>query len=398
MRSHPAIFFSGDFHPAFFQPFPRVFFRIVCVFSMLSAFSSAGARAQTVEATTIGGYGELHYNDADGSPRGSLDFHRLVLYVGHTFDEELSFYSEIELEHTRIEAGADEGCEIAIEQAYLDWRFAGTTGLRAGIVLIPVGFINEHHEPPTFNGVERPNVDKTIIPTTWREAGLGLYGKFGEGVSFQAYLVAGLEAPGFSGSGGIRGGRQEGFRSDPVNPSFTGRVDWFADPSVRIGTSCFVGNTTGGNAAMGSGTLLLWSGDVHFTSGGLSLRGTGAVEFLSDASKINDAMRDGTGALTTMIADRMYGYYLEAAYDVLPLVAPGTTRSLSLFGRYEKYNTQAAVTGFVTDPRNDRNEITVGATFKPTYNTAFKLDYQFLNNAADLNSNMLNAGIGFFFN
>jgi hypothetical protein len=371
---------------------------IVCMIALAAALSPGTGYSQTPESTTLGGYGELHYNDPEGSPKGSLDFHRLVIYLSHAFDGEISFHSEVELEHTRIEAGEDEGGEIAIEQAYLDWRFAGSTGLKAGIVLIPVGIINERHEPPTFNGVERPNVEKTIIPTTWREAGLGIYGNLAEEVRYQAYLVAGLDATGFSGSGGIRGGRQEGYRSDPVNPSFAGRLDWTADASLRIGTSCFAGNTTGGNAAMGSGTLFLWSGDAEFATGGLTLRGMGTLTFLSDASKINDAMRDGSGALTTMIADRMVGYYLEAAYDIMPHLAPGSPRSLSLFGRFEHYNTQAAVTGFTADPRNNRDEITIGATFRPTYNTAFKVDYQFLNNATDINTRVLNAGLGFFFN
>jgi len=109
-------------------------------------------------------------------------------------------------------------------------------------------------------------------------------------------------------------------------------------------------------------------------------------------------MRDGSGVLTTMIADRMIGYYVEAAYDILPHLAPGSTRSLSLFGRFEHYNTQAAVSGFTANPRNERDEITIGATFKPTYNTAFKVDYQFLSNAADITTRAFNAGIGFFFN
>ncbi len=350
------------------------------------------------EQTTVGGYGELHYNEPDGSGRGQLDFHRFILYYSHTFSDRVSFQSELELEHTRIEAGEEDGGEIALEQAYLDWQFAGSTGLRAGIVLIPMGIINERHEPATFNGVERPNVDRTIIPTTWREAGLGLYGRFSDALIYQAYVVAGLKAEGFSGSGGIRGGRQNGFRSDPANPSFAGRLDYIADASLKLGSSVFAGNTTGGAAAMGRGTLLLISGDGEFTQGNFTLRAVGAHGTLGDADKINNAYLDTAGAFTKKIADSFYGYYAEGAYNIMPHIDPAAETSLILFARYEKYDTQAGVTGFQADPSNDRNEITIGATLKPTYNTAFKVDYQFLNNAANRNTRVLNFGIGYQFN
>ncbi|HLF13711.1 MAG TPA: hypothetical protein VI932_02320 [Bacteroidota bacterium] len=343
------------------------------------------------EQTTVGGYGELHYNEPDGTGRGQLDFHRFVLYYAHTFSDRVSFQSELELEHTRIEAGDEDGGEIAIEQAYLEWRFAGSTGLRAGIVLVPMGIINERHEPATFNGVERPNVDRTIIPSTWREAGLGLYGKFSDALSYQAYVVAGLKAEGFSGSGGIRGGRQSGFRSDPVNPSFAGRLDYLADASLKLGGSVFAGNTTGGVSSMGSGMLLIVSGDAEFRQGNFALRAVGVYGSLGDADKINTAFGRG-------VADNFYGFYGEGAYDIMPHIDPLTETSLILFARYEKYNTQSTVTGFQANPVNDRDEITIGATLKPTYNTAFKVDYQFLNNGADVNTKALNFGIGYQFN
>lgn len=368
----------------------RILSNIAFPLLILAAPMSSRAWAQD-EQTTVGGYGELHYNEPDGTGRGQLDFHRFVLYYAHTFSDRVSFQSELELEHTRIEAGDEDGGEIAIEQAYLEWRFAGSTGLRAGIVLVPMGIINERHEPATFNGVERPNVDRTIIPSTWREAGLGLYGKFSDALSYQAYVVAGLKAEGFSGSGGIRGGRQSGFRSDPVNPSFAGRLDYLADASLKLGGSVFAGNTTGGVSSMGSGMLLIVSGDAEFRQGNFALRAVGVYGSLGDADKINTAFGRG-------VADNFYGFYGEGAYDIMPHIDPLTETSLILFARYEKYNTQSTVTGFQANPVNDRDEITIGATLKPTYNTAFKVDYQFLNNGADVNTKALNFGIGYQFN
>lgn len=347
--------------------------------------------AQGGSNTSIGGYGELHYNEPDGSARGQLDFHRFVLYVSHAFSDRVSFQSEVELEHTRIEAGEDEGGEIAIEQAYLDWKFADAVGLRAGIVLIPMGIINERHEPATFHGVERPNVDRNIIPATWREAGLGVFGNFSEDLRYQAYVVAGMDAEGFSGSGAVRGGRQEGFKSDPSNPSFTGRLEYMAGAGVRVGASAFAGRTTTDEAVAGKGTLTMFSGDAEYGAGNFEARAVGAWGNIADADRINAEYGNDVG-------DSFYGFYVEGAYNVLPHIDPGTATELFLFARYESYDTQASVTGFTANPAYDRDEVTVGMTLKPEYNVAFKVDYQFLNNAAGSDTKMLNVGIGYQFN
>lgn len=348
---------------------------------------------QEQETTTIGGYGELHYNEPDGPSEGKLDFHRFVIYLAHTFSDKLSFKSEVEIEHTKLEAtesGGAEGGEVAIEQAYLDWHFNPHIGLKAGIVLPPIGIINELHEPPTFHGVERPNVDRTIIPTTWRETGIGLYGLLTEGLHYQVYLVAGLKAEGFSGKDGIRGGRQEALESSPMNPSFTGKIEYVPIPTLKLGGSFFVGNTTEGVDSLGSGTLIIVSGDVRYSVEQFSLCAVGAFESLGDADKINRAFGKE-------VADQIYGFYIEGAYNILPFISPDSDHSLSLFARFEKYNTHAKVSGFAANPEYDRNEIALGATYKPTYNTAFKIDYQFLDNAAGTNTKQLNLGVGYNF-
>jgi len=345
--------------------------------------------AQTQESTTVGGYGELHYNEPDGDTKGTLDFHRFVLYLAHTFNDELSFKSEVEIEHTKIEAGASSGGEVAIEQAYLDWHFNKSIGLKAGILLPPIGIINQFHEPPIFNGVERPNVETNIIPATWRESGAGIYGELSEGWKYQLYVMAGLKAEGFTANG-IRGGRQEALESSPMNPSLTGRIDFVPQPELRIGGSFFVGNTTDGIDSLGSGTLSIISGDVQYAVGRFSLRAVGAFESIGNADKIN-------AAFGNRVADQLYGFSIEGAYDIMPLLNSTSEFKLLPFLRYEKYNTQAKVTGFTANDAYDRNEITLGLTFKPTYNTAFKTDYQFLNNAAGTNTKQFNLGIGYNF-
>ena len=357
---------------------------------LLVGLASIRLSAQGQESTTIGGYGELHYNEPNGSTQGKLDFHRFILYLGHNFNEQLSFKSEVELEHTKIEAGSSDGGELAIEQAYLDWHFSSHIGLKAGIVLPPIGIINQVHEPPTFHGVERPNVEYTVIPTTWRESGAGIYGVISEGLNYQLYLLAGLKAIGFSGRDGIRGGRQEALESSPINPSLSGRLDYLPVPQLKLAGSFFVGNTTEGNDSLGSGTLSIFAGDVQYSLGQFSLRALGAFESISDAAKINRAYGNE-------VADQIYGFYIEGGYNILYLVAPESDQSLAMFARYEKYNTHAKVTGFAAKPEYDRNEVVIGATYKPTYNTAFKLDYQFLNNGAQANTKQLNIGVGYNF-
>src|SRR5712691_12972349 len=190
------------------------------------------------ERTTVGGYGEVHYTNRSG-PRTPpvVTLARFVVYLAHSFDDRVAFRSELEVEDAKIEGG-QVGGEVALEQAYLDYRFADWITLRTGLVLPPVGIINETHEPPTFNGVDRPGFDHDVIPTTWREIGVGALGTIpgGSGLAYRVYLVNGLLAEGFSAAEGLREGRQEGQNARFANPSLTGRLEW-ARPGWKIGGS-----------------------------------------------------------------------------------------------------------------------------------------------------------------
>jgi hypothetical protein len=136
--------------------------------------------ARTLAKTHVGGYFELHYNNAvngrSSETDDQLDFHRFVLYLSHEFNDWIKFTSELEVEHAFIEGGEDSG-EVELEQAYLDFLLHEKFNVRAGVLLMPIGIINQFHEPATFNGVERPFVDKYIIPTTWFDSGLGFFGE-----------------------------------------------------------------------------------------------------------------------------------------------------------------------------------------------------------------------------
>ncbi|MFL5495660.1 MAG: hypothetical protein ACJ8DC_14845 [Gemmatimonadales bacterium] len=337
--------------------------------------------AQEEESTTIGGYGEVHYTNASGPDTpGEINVARFVGYLAHTFNEQISLHSELEVEDTKVEGG-EAGGEVSVEQVYLDYRFSPAFTLRAGLVLPPIGIVNETHEPPTFNGVDRPLVEQDVIPTTWRDIGVGAVGTLSEasGLSYRVYLLNGLKAEGFTADQGIREGRQEGKEASFANPSVTGRLEW-ARPGLRIGGSFWYGGTANQTPAIGTGAfdapVFLGSADVRYEVGAFAFRGVFANISVPDADLINAAFDANVGS-------RITGGYVEGAYNLLAAIAPTSTQRLNAFVRYENFDTQAGVPAGVT--RNDalaRRVTTFGLTYKPLYNVAFKGDYQLLRNKA----------------
>jgi hypothetical protein len=357
---------------------------------------AAPVSAQDSESTTVGGYGEVHYTNFSGpdSP-GAVNVTRFVVYLAHSFSERLAFRSELELEDAKIEGG-DEGGEVALEQAYLDYLFSPSFTLRAGLLLPPIGIVNEVHEPPTFNGVARPSFDRDVIPTTWRDIGIGAVGAFpGSGLNYRVYLVNGLLASGFDAASGIRGGRQEGRDASFANPSLTGRLEW-ARPGLRLGGSFWYGGSANQDPLLGTGTfdnaVALISADARYDVGALMFRGVFAHVSIADADAINSAYARDVGS-------RIAGGYVEAAYNVLAAVAPASTQRLNAFLRYENYDTQAKTP--VGTPRDEslaRRITTFGLSYKPVYNVVFKGDYQLQRNKASLGeAELLSLGVGYQF-
>lgn len=347
---------------------------------------------------SLGGYGELHYNEVlDDGQSGQLDFHRFILYAGYEFNDWVSFTSELELEHTLLEAehGEAEGGEVALEQAYVELRPRPTFGVRAGLVLVPVGIINPIHEPPTFNGVERPNVAEYLIPTTWRESGIGVFGRFRNGLSYEAYLLAGLEpSDEMSATSGIAETPQDGFESSVDNMAVTGRLDYRVSLALSIGTSFYYSGLSSddrfGDALEGVSFSLI---EAHgqYTPGNLQTR---AVVVYSSIANVENLNRE----LDTNVGESQFGGYLEVGYDLLPHLAPGTTQQLIPFVRYEPYDTQSSVAKGTTEvPTADRLDTTVGLTYKPTSQVAFKADLQWLADETDETTQVLNLGVGYNF-
>lgn len=362
----------------------------------------AASKVYGKKGVSIGGYGEFLYENfaderEDGQPSGEknqVDLLRAVLYFGYKFDDKWVFNSEIEVEHAVT--ASDKGGEVSVEFAYLDYLFSRNLRARAGLVLVPMGLINEMHEPPTFLGARRPDVERFLIPTTWRELGAGLYGDAGR-FSYRLFVVNGLNSEGYSAEG-IREGRAEGSEAAAENWAATGRLDWTPVAGTLLGASFFSGNSdqsrTTPSGRSFSGTTNVFDVHAEWKWRGLWLRGLYAQTSISDAAEINEA--NGLEG-DESVGSRQWGWYLQGGFDVLSLKA-GSRASLIPFVRYERYDTQSRVpSGYSRNPENDVELLTVGAVFKPIEPIAVKFDWQQKKNSASTGVDQWNIGLGYLF-
>lgn len=350
---------------------------------------------------SIGGYGESVYQNFDGKTDAGADsgktnqwdYLRAVLYVGWKFSPKFVLNTEIEYEH----GSTGEGGEVSVEFATLDWLARKELAVRAGMVLAPVGLLNEMHEPPTFLGARRPDVESAVLPTTWRMGGIGVLGEAGP-IAYKLYLVESLDGKGFTASTGIRGGRQSGARAKADDLALTGRVDLVSVPGLLAGVSVFSGKTgqdlTVGGAEVDARTTTV---DLHaeYRIGGLWLRGLWASVTVDDVALLNQA-NGFTG--NRSIGERIGGWYLQAGYDVGPLVTGKRAIALTPFVRYEALDTQEEVPdGYARDGANDRKIWTFGLDFKPLPQISVKVDYQDYRNAAGSGVDQWNVALGYLF-
>jgi hypothetical protein len=337
---------------------------------------------------------DFHFNrPTDGTP-GTLDFHRFVLLFTHSFSERLRFVSELELEHAVVE-GREEGGELELEQAYLDFLVHRSFNFRAGMLLVPVGIINERHEPPVFHGVERPFVDTVIVPTTWFDAGAGIHGEFGRGFRYRAYTMAPLDASAFSAEEGLRGGAQHGSEAQVRNMALTGRLEYVGTRGLQTGISFWRGDT-GFSLPRIDTKVSLYEVDARFSRGRLEARGQLARVFISGAGALNDAMGRLIG-IDPNIAEQLFGAYAEVAYRVLPARAP---HDAAVFVRYENFDTQFRMpAGSVKLPQFDRDAWVVGATYWVDPDVAIKFDYSHVRSGSSVvpPPRSINAGLGWWF-
>lgn len=357
----------------------------------------------------IGGYGEAHYNQPltkNQSNLGTLDLHRMVMFLGYNFSKNTSFVSEIEFEYAK---------ELWVEQAFLQHKLSRYINLRAGLMIVPMGIINEYHEPVTFNGVERPLIDNKISLSTWREIGAGITGNvIPVSMRYQLYVMNGLsgyaDGKGLFTGGGLREGRQKGSKAYIHSPSFAGKIEFYGISSLNIGFSAYSGKSQSKlfNKLHNDSTFLVSQADssvvginmlgldARYRVGGLELKGQFYFTTLSNTDQYNKFT--AVNGKNNDLGKSMTGYYVEAGYNVLRH-CNRTTKELVPFVRYEFYNTHNSVEGDVTEnPAYENTVITTGLTLKVHKNAVLKTDLQFVKSAAATEySKVLNAGIGVMF-
>jgi hypothetical protein len=355
---------------------------------------------QVKRGLSIGGYGEALYESFDstrddGTPAGAsdqIDFLRGILYFGYKFTDRWLFNSEIEFEH----ASTGEEGEASLEFASIEYLHRPALNVRAGLLLVPMGFVNELHEPPLFLSARRPDVDQRIIPTTWRENGFGIFGDAGP-FSYRTYVVNGLEGAGFSASG-IRGGRQKGSEALAEDFAWTGRLDYTGTPGLLAGVSAYLGDSGQGlgdpsGRTIGARTTIV-EAHLELKYRGLELRALGVRGELDDVDRLNAAL-GLQGAAS--IGEEMAGFYVQLGYDLFARLDQGA-RSLIPFARWETYDTQKSVpAGFTSNPANDVELLTVGLAFKPIDQLVFKADYQDYDNDAGTGVDQFNVALGYLF-
>ncbi len=360
-----------------------------------AAEPAAAAEPEGGEETRlpVSGYMDFHFNKPRGEP-GQLDFHRFVLLFGHSFSDRIKFWSELEVEHAFVE-GREEKGELELEQAYLDFLIKPYFNLRGGMLLAPVGLLNERHEPPSFNGVERPFIDTVILPSTWFDTGVGVFGDLGKGFLYKTYLMSTLDASGFTAGEGLREGRQRGFESSFRNPAITGRLEYHGLPRLALGASFWRGST-GFRLRGVNPRVHVFDFDGRYSWNRFDVRGQFAQVHIGRAGELNLALQR-EGGVNPNIASRLRGFYFEPAVRVFPR---RFSRDLVLFARYENFDTQNRMPrGYLPLKQFDRSAWVVGATYYPEPDVALKFDYTFLRNASTVVRavNSLNFGIGWWF-
>jgi len=336
-----------------------------------SGAADGGSKSDRVH---IGGYGELHYNnlenDATGDDFEQLDFHRFVLTFGYDYSDDVRFFSEVEIEHALVE-DTDDGTgpgEVELEQAYVEFDIDDRNRVKGGVFLLPVGILNETHEPPTFYGVERNQVEAEIIPTTWWAAGAMASGNFGEsGLSYDFGVHEGLA----TANADIRSGRQKSAKADASALAYTGRLKYTGIRGLELaGTIQFqddLSQDTGGPAE----DATLFETHAIWNTGPVQVRALYAA-WSVDGNGLTNAQEDQDGG------------YIEASYEF--------GNGLGVFAR------QSTVSSFDGTDELDRDRTSIGLNYYPHEDVVIKFDIQQDDADDDADaSDGFNLGIGYQF-
>lgn len=371
-----------------------------------NASKAESMEQQREQRFQFGGYGQIDYNQqvsSDTKYAGKLDPHRVVLFMGYQFSKDIHFVSELEVEH---------GNEFYVEQAYVNYRLNNALQFRGGVMLIPMGIINEFHEPTLFNGVERPSLSNVLVPTTWREIGLGLHGRIdAASLHYQAYVFTGFDGYNngqkLNGKNGFRSGRQKALNSYITSPNLSLKLDYYGVRNLNIGLAGYFGKSQSmlmnkldksSEAAKQQAdssvvNIAMLGFDAKYKLQGLELRGEYIHSFISNTKEYNQVLGKKND-----LGSQMNGFYLEAGYDLLHSKFNGSKR-LVPFVRYENYDTHHRTEGITRNKSYHVQEWIAGVGFQPVNGVVFKVDYQYKKNrsASSKAENWINMGVGFNF-
>ncbi len=349
----------------------------------------------TREGSFVGGYGEIIMTSQNGER--SAQYRRFILYLGYAFNDKLAFRSELEYEH---------GTELALEQAYVEWKFSSRIALRSGLLLVPTSRVNLYHEPTYFFPNDRPAVDTYLIPSTWREVGLGLSGILAEGLQYDLYLIAGMNSQEFSATGFIRNGRQgagklEGGEEGNGNalftsPAVTGRLTYVMPlRGLRMAASAYYGGVDNRPDGVKTGsTLSILSADMVWEYNGVYLSGTVAWDRLSNARAINEA--NGLSGVNG-VGETAIGGNIVAGVNILYFLSPEFEIRLLPYYMFEtvKLHYQVPV-GSQVNPAANRTYHRFGVVLFPHDQVVFKANYTLFQSGAT-NQKWFQLGVGYNF-
>ncbi len=318
---------------------------------------------------TFGSYGELHGRVGDGAD--NIDLHRLVALMNFQATERVKFVSEVEFEHAfyHDEHDGDQDLEIEIEQAYLEFALRDDLMLNAGIQLVPVGIINVTHEPTTFYGVERNNLEKYIIPSTWWEGALGVVKTYESGLQIDAMVHTAMD---MDSDGYIRSGRPKldlNQYTEDQSWGVTGRAKYTGISGVELATTLQYQQDVSSSVS-GDQSTVLAEGHAIYRKGGFEFRALTAYWNV-----------DGFANSDT---EDQWGYYLEPSYTIKTPI--GRAGVFARFSQFEYFN----------KTRRENDEYSVGVNYWPIDEVVVKVDYTYIDsNVAD--EKTVNFGLGYYF-
>ena len=324
---------------------------------------------QTESKYKFGGYGELHYGNTDGG--NSIDFHRFVMFNSYEFNDKTKFFSELEVEHAF--SGNGKPGEVELEQAYIEHKLSDTSKVTVGVSLLPVGILNETHEPDTFYGVERNNVEKNIIPSTWWAAGIGFSKEVTNSFGYDIYVGDGLKVP-TSGSKAflIRSGRQKVAKATANDGSVTARVRFSPMNNLQLNASFqYQQDITQGELGVDA---TLFEANAQYSNNGFSLRALYARWDLDDKVNVIAAGRE-----------EQDGFYIEPSYRF------GQSNQYGVFARFSNWDNNAGD----DNSSDDVDQFDVGFNYWLTPRVVFKIDYQDQSGAKDEDG--IHLGMGYSF-